>query len=245
MSFSPRLSAPSTTNKCYIHTSYGGYNSCIRIKGNSVLPNCVGYAWGRAREILGSTPKLSRGNAETWYGFSDGYSRGKTPKLGAIIVWAKGRIGNSKDGAGHIAVVEQIHSNGSFTVSQSGYTGKKRFWTSTIPKSGYLKGYRFLGFIYLPISISSSSSSSSSSSIKVGGTYTLRANMKVRTGAGTGYRWKKRSELTANARAHAQNQTYAVLKKGTKVTCLAIKGNWMKIPSGWVCIRSGSTTYIS
>ena len=243
MGFSPRLSAPSTTNPWYIHTSRGGKNSCIRISGNSVLPNCVGYAWGRAGEILGKAPKLCKGNAETWYAYKDGYSRGKTPKLGAIVVWAKGKIGNSKDGAGHVAVVEQIHADGSFTVSQSGYKSK-RFWTGTIPKSGYLKGYTFLGFIYLPIS-TGNGSSTSSGSIKVGGTYTLRANMKVRTGPGTGYRWKKRSELTANARAHAQNQTNAVLKSGTRVTCKAVKGNWMQIPSGWVCIRSGSKTYIS
>ena len=245
MSFSPRLSAPSTTNKCYIHTSYGGYNSCIRIKGNSVLPNCVGYAWGRAREILGSTPKLSRGNAETWYGFGDGYSRGRTPKLGAIIVWAKGRVGNSRDGAGHVAVVEQIHSNGSFTVSQSGYRSRK-FWTSVIPKSGYLRGYRFLGFIYLPIS-TSSSSGSSSRSYKIGSTYTLKANLRVRKSAGGAQ--KKRSELTPNARSHSFNQTYAVLKSGTRVTVLAIKRvgkyTWVKIPSGWVCAVEGGRIYIS
>lgn len=208
------------------------------------MPNCVGYAWGRAYEILGKAPKLSRANAETWYAYKDGYPRGKSPKLGAIVVWAKGKVGNSKDGAGHVAVVEQIHSNGSFTVSQSGYTGKKRFWTSTIPKSGYLKGYAFLGFIYLPIS-TGSSSPASSGSVKVGGTYTLRANMKVRTGPGTGYRWKKRSELTAMARAYSQNQTNAVLNSGTRVTCLQITGNWMKIPSGWICIRSGGAVYIS
>lgn len=245
MSFSPRLSAPSTTNKCYIHTSYGGYNSCIRIKGNSVLPNCVGYAWGRAREILGSTPKLSRGNAETWYGFSDGYSRGKTPKLGAIIVWAKGKVGNSRDGAGHVAVVEQIHSNGSFTVSQSGYRSRK-FWTSVIPKSGYLRGYSFLGFIYLPIS-TSSSSGSSSRSYKIGSTYTLKTNLNVRKSAGGAQ--KKRSELTSNARSHSFNQTYAVLKSGTRVTVLAIrkigKYTWVQIPSGWVCAIEGGRVYIS
>lgn len=240
----PRLNAPAASNKYWIHTSSGGLNSCIRVSGKSVLPNCVGYAWGRAYEMLGKAPKLSRANAENWYAYKDGYSRGKTPKLGAIVVWAKGKVGNSKDGAGHVAVVEQIHSNGSFTVSQSGYTGKKRFWTSTIPKSGYLKGYTFLGFIYLPIS-TGSSSSTSSGSIKVGGTYTLRANMKVRTGPGTGYRWKKRSELTAMARAYSQNQTNAVLNSGTRVTCLQIIGNWMKIPSGWICIRSGGAVYIS
>ena len=243
MSFSPRLSAPATTNKSYIHTSYGGYNSCIRISGNSVLPNCVGYAWGRAREILGSTPKLSRGNAETWYAYNDGYSRGKTPKLGAIIVWAKGSAKTSKDGAGHVAVVEQVNSDGSFVISQSGYKSK-RFWTSRIPKSCALNGYRFLGFIYLPIS---TPSGSSTTSYKAGKTYTLKANMKVRRSAGGAQ--KKRSELTANAKAHSLNQTYAVLKSGTRVTVLSVKkvgsNTWVKIPSGWICAVEGSRMYVA
>jgi len=81
-------------------------------------------------------------------------------------------------------------------------------------------------------------------SYRVGGTYTLQANMKVRTGPGTGYRWKKKSELTADGQKHAQNKTNAVLKAGTKVTCMAISGNWMKIPSGWVCIKQGNNIYI-
>lgn len=211
------------------------------MSGKSVLPNCVGYAWGRAYELLGKAPKLSRANAETWYGYKDGYARGKSPKLGAIAVWAKGKVGNSKDGAGHVAVVEQINSDGSFVVSQSGYKSK-RFWTSKIPASCKLSGYTFLGFIYLPIN---AGTDGSESSIKVGGTYTLKANMKVRTGPGTGYRQKKRTELTSDAQKNAQKQTYAVLNKGTRVTCLQIAGNWMKIPSGWICIRSGSAVYIS
>ena len=41
MAYTPRLTAPSTTDKHWIHTSGGGYNSCIRINGTySCLPNC-------------------------------------------------------------------------------------------------------------------------------------------------------------------------------------------------------------
>lgn len=79
---------------------------------------------------------------------------------------------------------------------------------------------------------------------KVGETYTLQANMKVRAGAGTGYRQKKRSELTESGRANSLNKTYAVLKKGTKVTCKKVSGNWVKIPSGWICGKVGKTTYL-
>ncbi len=150
MGYKPRLSAPSTIDKNWIHTSYGGKNSCIRIAGNSVLPNCVGYAWGRFMEVLGDTPKLSRGNAEDWYRHtSDGYKRGKTPKLGAVICWRKGKAGNGSDGAGHVAIVEKINSDGSIVISQSGYKSS-RFWISTIKKGYALAGYVFQGFIYNP-----------------------------------------------------------------------------------------------
>lgn len=39
----PRTTAPSYTNKYFIHKDYGGLNECILIKGKSCLPNCVGY----------------------------------------------------------------------------------------------------------------------------------------------------------------------------------------------------------
>lgn len=81
---------------------------------------------------------------------------------------------------------------------------------------------------------------------KVGETYTLQANMNVRTGAGTSYRRKKRTELTEDGKNHSLNKKYAVLKKGTKVTCQAVSktGNWIKIPSGWVCGKGKTKVYI-
>lgn len=246
MGYTPRLTAPSTTDKNYLHTSAGGKNSCILIKGGSVLPNCVGYAWGRFMEILGSTPKLSRGNAENWYGNTgDGYQRGKTPKLGAVICWAKGKAGVSSDGVGHVAVVEQINSDGSIVVSQSGYNSK-RFWTSTIPKGYARNGYTFQGFIYNP------AVSESAAGYKTGNTYTLQANMNVRITSGTDKPVKKVSQLTADGKKNATSTNEnagAVLKKGTKVTVQEIKkiGNdtWIRIPSGWICAVKGSTVYLA
>lgn len=37
---------------------------------------------------------------------------------------------------------------------------------------------------------------------------------------------------------------YAVLKPGSKVTCLEMKGNWMKIASGWICVKLGSEVLV-
>ena len=153
MKYSMRTTSPSTSNKHYIKTTHGGLNECILISGNSCLPNCVGYAWGRRYETEGSRPKLSRGNAENWWNYNDGYKRGSTPKLGAVICWRKGKAGNANDGAGHVAIVEKVKSNGDILTSNSGYGGS-RFWMQTFKKSNnyYLgKNYTFQGFIYSPI----------------------------------------------------------------------------------------------
>lgn len=152
--YTPRLTAPSTTDKNYLHYTKGGYNYCIHIRNGSCLPNCVGYAWGRWREILGKHHNLSRANAENWWGnTSDGYKRGQTPKVGAVMCWRKGQAGVSSDGAGHVAIVEKVNSDGSVTYSNSAYGGT-RFYTRTA-KAPYIIGsaYTFQGFIYLPVEL--------------------------------------------------------------------------------------------
>lgn len=117
--------------------------------------------------------------------------------------------------------------------------------TKTSGKWGYSSACGgWLCMDYLKKSGSTSSSASTASGYKVGKTYTLQADMKVRTGAGTNYRQKKRSELTADGKKHALAGTYACLKKGTKVTCQKVSGNWMQIPSGWVCIKDSKKAYI-
>lgn len=153
--FTPQLTAPATNNKYWIHKSKGGLNECILInkKTGSCLPNCVAWAWGRAYSAWGVRPKLSRGNAEDWYSYKDGYGRGKTPKLGAIICWRKGKVGYSADGAGHVAFVEKINEDGSIVVSNSNYSGT-RFFTRTLTKASkyYIgTGLTFQGFIYPPV----------------------------------------------------------------------------------------------
>lgn len=149
--FTPRTKAPSATDKNYLHTSNGGYNYCIHIGGGSCLPNCVGYAWGRWRELLGKYHNLSRNNAENWWGYTaDGYKRGQTPKLGAVVCWRKGKVGVESDGAGHVGIVEAIEGN-KVTVSMSAYGGT-RWFTRTFTKGSYdYNSFVFQGFIYPPV----------------------------------------------------------------------------------------------
>lgn len=160
MKYTPRLTAPSKSDKNFIHYSKGGYNTCIVIDKNtgSVLPNCVGYAQGRLLEILGAKSvnwKLPACNAEDWFeqAQKNGFKTGMTPKLGAIAVFRAGTTHNGSDGAGHVAVVEEIKSNGDIVVSQSAYGGTE-FYLITITKaSGYMYNSNrpFLGFIYCGI----------------------------------------------------------------------------------------------
>lgn len=151
--FTPRLSAPAANNKYWINTAFGGYNKCITINKSTgaVLPNCTGYAWGRFCEEANILDcKLARTNAENWYGnTADGYKRGKTPKLGAVICWRKGQAGVASDGAGHVGIVEVINDD-SIVVSMSAYNGT-RWYTRTFAKGSYsYNSLIFQGFIYNP-----------------------------------------------------------------------------------------------
>lgn len=150
--FKARFEEPSLSNKHWIPVTRGGYNLCLVISSLSVLPNCVGYAWGRWYELLGEEPKLSRGNAENWFGrIEDGYSRGQEPKLGAVACWAKGKAGNASDGAGHVAIVEDILDDGTIVTSNSNYAGSRFFMRNFKPPYNLGVEYTFQGFIYPPV----------------------------------------------------------------------------------------------
>lgn len=155
--YKPRLSAPSATDKNWIKSTRGGYNYCIEISNGSCLPNCVGYAWGRWREILGASHNLSRANAENWWtNTGDGYERGQTPRLGAVMCWRNGAVGNGNDGAGHVAIVEKISADGrTVTTSESNYGGTR--FQNVVRSYPYALGrnFAFQGFIYLPIKFDS------------------------------------------------------------------------------------------
>lgn len=154
MVFEPRTTAPSKTNKFYLKAGRGGYNRCMEInkKTHSCLANCVAMAHGRWLESQHHTDykkydKLCIGNACSYYEKDDGYDRGKTPRLGAIICWSGG-----KKGDGHVAFVEKIYSNGDILTSNSAYGGRRYFTKKITKKSGYKfsKIYKFQGFIYSP-----------------------------------------------------------------------------------------------
>lgn len=137
MKFPPMLQKPSDNDKNFIVKEDGGWNNCIR--GNprdphlSVYSNCVGHAGGRYNMLWnlqmgkeGMHQLLLNCNAENFPERAKqlGLTLSDKPSLGAICVWRKGQAGNNSDGAGHVAIVEQMFSNNEIVCSESDYGGK-------------------------------------------------------------------------------------------------------------------------
>jgi murein L,D-transpeptidase YcbB/YkuD len=153
--FEPRLTIPPKDNRFYIAKSEGGLNPCIPRPSGSKLrfANCVFYAVGRFAEVCGIWLKST--NAENFANIAKemGLTISDKPQPGAVIVWAKGNIGDGSDGAGHVAVVEIINQSGSIVTSESGWNAKKEFWTQTRRNDGnwgQSAAYKFIGFILPP-----------------------------------------------------------------------------------------------
>lgn len=91
--------------------------------------NCTWYAWGRYKELCGVEISTEWGNATNWFGRAQKaeYPTGQTPKKGAIACWTSTAWGNQE---GHVAIVEEVLSDGSIRVSQY--------------NRGYSKGYKFM-----------------------------------------------------------------------------------------------------
>ena len=118
------------------------------------------YAYGRFNEIVnaGYMKYLAPVNAEQFIDYMNyrakGVTSGMTPKLGSVAVWQAGKTKNGSDGAGHVAIVEQLNPDGSIVTSESGYGSSTPFWTKIRNNAngrwGQNTNYIFLGFIYNP-----------------------------------------------------------------------------------------------
>lgn len=151
VAYVPRLYAPAYGDKLWVNVTYGGYNKCIVInkQNGEVIPNCTGYVHGRWMEIGGTTTEynLSLRNASSYWSHNDGYARGQEPKLGACICFG--------NGAGHVAVVEQIISADEIVCSESDYGGPRFSVRHRYRQYGWKPApswgtKQFQGFIYHP-----------------------------------------------------------------------------------------------
>ena len=219
------------------------YNEFIKIyKGKSFDYDgvsgvqCVDLVKQYLNKVFGIKPG-SWGNAKDYY---EDYNSNKTlkanftriantpefvPKKGDIAVWGTG-LGNKY---GHIAIATGEGTTSYFYSYDLNWNGK------TVKKVKHTyKG--FLGV--LRAKDQEKITGTAKVKFVVGKTYTTQVNLKVRTGAGTDKSQKKTSQLTEDGQKNALKQELAVLKKGTKVTCKAVKNIddevWIQIPSGWI-----------
>ena len=156
-----RTTKPGKGNKYYITKKSGGWSPCIKGKPTDkdcdVLDNCVGYVVGRVNEESneGKITFLTSMNAENFYknAYKWGMETGQEPKQGAIMCWAKGKAGDPKDGAGHVAMVEKVNSPTQVFTSESGWNSfafKNKTRNKGKGNWGAGKDYHFQGFIYNP-----------------------------------------------------------------------------------------------
>lgn len=228
-----RTSFPSTDNKYYITTTGGGYNKCI--PGNAankykarptkyfVLPNCVGYVYGRYLEYWGlKGADLPTCNAKNWYSEAKkrGFKCSKTPSVGSIIVFNGSTYG-------HVAFVERIEANGDLYLSESNWSHQAfRNWTCK-KSNGYnmSNSYPLLGFIANPnppkaTTTTTKKIATTTKPVVKNVTYTITASaLNIRKGAGTKY---------------ASIGTY---KAGEKVVITKISGDWGQTNKGWISMK--------
>lgn len=163
-----RKKCPQKNNKYYNNRSHGGLSDAVNgypmIPGLTVLDNCVGYANSRFNEII-NDPDLEYivkpfkyqlvCNAENFIESAkrQGLKISATPIEGGIMVWQKGRTLGGGDGAGHVAVVEEVYKDGTILTSESGYAA----WTfktirrpNTNGRWGQSSAYKFRGCIVNP-----------------------------------------------------------------------------------------------
>ena len=194
----------------------------------------------------------------------------KTSDLKKLTAWLKkgyGAIANVGakgyfSSAGHFVYVAGINKKGKVIVLDPYYYSDK--WTTTVNGINRKKYFQFstathetlclpdilekdrAGWFYL---LKPSKKIKKQPPEYTNGKYQLLYDMAVRTGPGTNYRQKKVSELTADGKKHATSKkpnAKAVLKTGTRVDATIVKSGsdyWLKIPSGYVCLRKGKKVY--
>ena len=160
--FTPRTTAPDPYSPYWQGISAGGYNK-FRIHNmypGCTLPNCTAFCEGRWMEIMEWTStNLPFMNATYWYAHtSDGYPRGQTPRLGAIICWRNWEPDGTED-AGHVGIVEEMFDDNHdgiidrLGVGYSASGGAYFTYRTNITLANdwrYKTNSQFQGFIYLP-----------------------------------------------------------------------------------------------
>lgn len=119
--FTRRTTAPEYGNVYYYN---GAYNPFIAV---GCIGECTWYVWGRAYEILGYRPNISKWYAKDFYSYNlntGAYPYGNEPKLGAIACFAPH---NHARWTGHVAIVEAVGGDGSVILSEYNFVSRHVF----------------------------------------------------------------------------------------------------------------------
>lgn len=135
-------------------SAYGGFNGLSPYYADSnygctfAEGNCVPFVYGYWHCLGNCTKpkelKLSPYNANSFYGYDDGYERSKdTPKVGAIACWDDGKYG-------HVAIVIEV-LNGGKTIRTLNSAYQSTVYYERVLNYPFNFGrYDFQGFIYCP-----------------------------------------------------------------------------------------------
>ena len=141
--FIRRTTAPEYGNVYYYNGAYNpfAYNQAL-------IGECTWYVWGRAYEILGQRPNISRGHAKDFYTYnlnSGAYPYGNEPKLGAIACFAPN---NHAYWTGHVAIVEAVGGDGSVILSEYNFVSVHAFsanrYLNPTEARTWVQGYIYL-----------------------------------------------------------------------------------------------------
>lgn len=113
-----------------------------RVAVKPVVSQAIGgFPYGQCTWYVASRRPVSwSGNAHQWYRNAQaaGYKVGKVPTAGSIMVTWESPIG-------HVAYVERVNADGSFTVSEMNYSGS---WGKVTSRTIRGSDVPLIGFIY-------------------------------------------------------------------------------------------------
>lgn len=181
---------------------------------------------------------------------NDGYK----PESGDIVMydWGDNGEGDNLGVPDHVGIVVRVDGN-KITVRE----GNKS--NSVGNRIIYVNGKYIRGYIRPPYEADTASltdelinnapkkENSVKSLYEVGKIYTISVNtaLNVRKGAGKQFGLVGYMGLTPDGKRYARG---SALVNGTKVTCNEVKNVgdeiWLRIPSGWVCAKSGDRTFV-
>lgn len=145
MEFKKRTTAPKKDNAFYYSSLNPFYSTYVN--------ECTWMVYGRLLELGANREELIKNlptsNAENW-AHDTKYPVYDTPKIGDVLVYECGVLHNPNDGAGHVAFVEEVYSDKSILISESGKNMKYKSRIVKPPYNYYLSSkynYTLAGFI--------------------------------------------------------------------------------------------------